>query len=168
MAAAEGRFGLSALILKSMHRSWKILTVVGLVLAVTGFGFFVFERNDELAFLSKFDPVDQRCEMIMMGSMEIEKDGSMHPAETGAWCRMLRFPKKTPELIAALRKYCPDGYIGDDIDVVLPSGRQGHFYASDLKLVFYDEPQPSWLDTKMEVLKQALHMRPDLVYARDQ
>lgn len=103
----------------------------------------------------------------MSSSIQIEADGSMHSSGTGRWCRELVFPKRSPELIQALKKYCRyDGERGR-IHVELPSGRKAFFYWDTSTLVMYDEPAPSWLDLKLDSLKRTFHMRPNLVFARD-
>jgi|GEM_PF-3908695 len=151
-----------------MRRRWRVLVAIGVSGLAAGLGFFISERSDEYAVLRPFDPVDQRYEVTMGSAIGIGTDGKFHPAGCGIWCREFRFPKVTPALIATLKKYSEFGYYNGQMDVKMPNGREGHFEASDATMVFFDEPQPSWFDLKVDALKRAFHMRPGWVPALEQ
>jgi hypothetical protein len=145
---------------------WPLLILCGLAVGCSLWSFLI-ARNDEFAFLRKFDPVQTREEIIMASTIQFERDGTTHPGGTGIWCTKLHFPKVTSELLKEIIGRSRFPWNGEDAEIILSTGRKAYFHKSDSSLIVYEEPEPSWLDVKIDSLKRSLHISSNLVYARD-
>jgi hypothetical protein len=141
---------LESLVEKRRFRWWMIGVGVGTACIVP----VAWPKSpDGFEFLREFEPKEYRTQNPFC---DLREDTPPYDSSRG-WYRVFRFPSMdSVQVRNELKKHSPNTYVQGDLFVVLPNGRRGNYYDGSRMLALYNEPPPSWLQSKYLELQNGL------------